>query len=99
MLLARSLIELGISEAAPHVLAESLGTQPDPRAVAASIELVMAAMNEDAAIDDIDAARRTFRAASAVLAVGDRPDIRGRIEPSPARARFMMASIELRSGN
>lgn len=99
MLLARSLIELGLSEAAPHVLAEALGAQPDPRAVAASIELVMAGMNEDAAIDDIEAARRTFRAASAVLSVGDRPEFRDRIEPAPGRARFMMASIELRSGN
>ena len=99
MLLSRSLIELGLSEAAPHVLAESLGPQPDPRAVAASIELVMAGMNEDAAIEDIDAARRTFRAASAVLAVGDRPELQGRIDPTPGRARFMMASLELRSGN
>jgi tetratricopeptide (TPR) repeat protein len=99
MLLARTLIELGLSEAAPLVLAEALGSQPDPRAVAASIELVMAGMNEDAAIDDIEAARRTFRAASAVLALGDRPEIQGRIDPTPGRVRFMMASIELRSGN
>jgi tetratricopeptide (TPR) repeat protein len=99
ILLSQSLIELGLSEAAPHVLAEALGSQPDPRAVAASIELVMAGMNEDASIEDIDAARRTFRAASAVLAIGDKPEMRGRIDPTPGRARFMMASIELRSGN
>lgn len=99
VLLAQSLVELGLSEAAPHVLAEALGQKPDPRAVAGSIDLVMGAMNEDAAIEDIETVRRTFRAASAVFALGDRPEMRDRIDPSPAKARFMMASIELRSGN
>lgn len=99
VLLSQSLVDLGLAEAAPHVLAEALGQQPDPRAVAGSIELVMGAMSEDAAIEDIEAVRRTFRAASAVLALGDRPELRGRLDPSSAKVRFMMASIELRSGN
>jgi tetratricopeptide (TPR) repeat protein len=99
VLLSRSLIELGMSEAAPLVLAEAIGPRPDPRALSAALELVMEGLSADAMVEDVEATRRTFRAAQALLALGDRPELKERIDPTPARARAMMASIELRAGN
>jgi tetratricopeptide (TPR) repeat protein len=99
MLLARSLVRMGMSEAAPLVLAEALGERPDPRVLSAAIELVIVALNTEASIEDVDAARRTFRASSALLALGSKPGLAAGLDPTPALARSMMASIELRSGN
>lgn len=99
MLVARSLIRFGMSEAAPLALAEGLGAEPDARALATAMDLVVSALNEDASIDDIEAVRRTFRAAAPVLAHGDKPKVASLIEPSAAQVRFMMASIEVRAGN
>jgi tetratricopeptide (TPR) repeat protein len=98
MLLARSLVSLGLSEATPLVVDDGLGATPSLTAVSASMGLVMAAVGDAAEADDLDAARRTFKASSSILAAAERPDVRGHVEPTPARARFLMASIEMRDG-
>jgi tetratricopeptide (TPR) repeat protein len=98
MLLARSLVSLGLSEAAPLVVADGLGDKPNLGALSAAVGLVMAAVGDGAEADDLDAARRTFAAAAPILAAAERPDTRGHVEPTAARARFLMASIEMRDG-
>lgn len=98
-LVARSLVRFGMPEAAPLVLVDGLAKAAPPAAVSASMEVLLAAVGGSAELDDVDAARRTFDAASALLAHADRPELRGRVEPSAARARFVMAGIEVRTGN
>ncbi|MFO0588085.1 MAG: hypothetical protein U0441_11120 [Polyangiaceae bacterium] len=98
-LLATQLIRFGMSEAVPLVVSGALESKPQPQAVAASMQLLMTAIDADNDADDIDACRRTFAAAGPLLAVADGRDMRGRVEPSPTRARFLMASIETRAGN
>lgn len=97
--LARSLARLGLSDAAPLVVADGLGSQPDPAALSAAMDVVVTALGNGAEADEIGAARRTFAASAAILAAADRPDARGHVEPSAARARLVMASFELREGN
>lgn len=97
-LLATQLVRFGMSEAAPLVLSGALEGKPAPQALAASMEVLLAALEADSDADDVDACRRTFQAASALLKAADGPDGRG-IEPGPERARFFMASIEMRAGN
>ncbi|MFT3764520.1 MAG: hypothetical protein QM820_03230 [Minicystis sp.] len=98
-LLARSLVRLGMPEAAPIVLAEALGKNATPVTVSAAMDTLLAAMADAAESEDPDAARRTFQAAEGVLAHADRADMKGKIEPTAARARFVMAGIEVRAGN
>jgi hypothetical protein len=98
-LLASQLVRFGMSEAAPLVLGGALEGKPAPQAVAASMEVLLSALDADAGADDIDACRRTFKAAGPLLLAADAAAMRGRIEPPPTRARFLMASIETRAGN
>jgi tetratricopeptide (TPR) repeat protein len=99
LLLSRSLLRFGMPEAAPLVLAEGLGPRATPATMSAALDLVLAAVGDSARLDDLDAARRTFKAASVVIEQAGRPELKGRVEPSAARARFVMAGIEVRAGN
>jgi tetratricopeptide (TPR) repeat protein len=99
LLVSRSLLRFGMPEAAPLVVADALGAGATPANVSASMELVLASIGASAEMDDLDAARRTFVASGAVLGEAERADFKGHVEPSPARARFVMAGIEVRAGN
>lgn len=99
MLLARSLVRFGMPEAAPLLLGEALATQKSAATVGAALVLVLTAISESAEIDDLDAAARTFKAAGSILAEADRAELRGKLDPSPARVRFIMSSIAIRAGN
>jgi tetratricopeptide (TPR) repeat protein len=99
LLLSRSLLRYGMPEAAPLVLAGALGNRATPTTVSAALELVLTAVGDSARLDDLDTARRTFNAAESVLELAGHPDLRGKIEPTAARARFVMAGIEVRAGN
>jgi cellulose synthase operon protein C len=96
--LSEALVRFGMSEGAPAVLSGALGAQPNPRTVGAATRIVFGAMLADADIGDVDAVRRTFRAAGPILAAADRPGMAD-INPSAARLRLLMASIEVRAGN
>ncbi|MEZ4294530.1 MAG: hypothetical protein R3B70_06110 [Polyangiaceae bacterium] len=96
-LLATQLIHLGMSEAAPLVMSGTLGPKPHPQALGASMELLLAALEADSAADDLDACRRTYQAAGALLAAADAAP--RAMDAGAERARLLMASIELRAGN
>ena len=98
-LLATQLVRLGMSEAAPLVLSGALDGKPPATVVSAGMEVLLGALEVDNEADDIDACRRTYQAAGPLLTLADAADLRGKVEPSPTRARFYMASIELRAGN
>lgn len=97
--LSRSLAYFGMPEAAPLVLGEALQAHPGPSTASAAMELVLAAVSDSAENEDVETARRTFAAGAGVLTLAAAPTLAGRVEPSPSRARYIMASIELRSGN
>ncbi|WP_437670952.1 hypothetical protein [Sorangium sp. So ce131] len=99
-LLSQVMIRLGMSEATPLVVGGALGDRPSPDALGAALGLVLSALAEEASTDDFDAARRTYSAAGPLLVLADRAARGGGgVDPSGARVRSLMASLELRAGN
>jgi tetratricopeptide (TPR) repeat protein len=98
--LSERLVRLGMSEAAPAVLAGALGTAPNPGFVGEACTIVFEGLVNDGDVGDYEAVRRTFRAAAPILAAADRPEIaQAGVEGLSARVRHFMASIEVRTGN
>lgn len=95
MLLARLLMHFGLPEVAPTVITESVSDQPSARAVGAAMEVLADGLAQAADAEGADAARRVFQAGQALLGLADKT----RVEPSSARVRNLMASIEVRAGN
>ncbi|WP_437660343.1 hypothetical protein [Sorangium sp. So ce1182] len=99
-LLSQVMIRLGMSEATPLVMGGALGDRPSPGALGAALGLVLSALSEEASNDDFDAARRTYNAAGPLLVLADQAARGGAaLDPSGARVRSLMASLELRAGN
>ncbi|WP_437285246.1 hypothetical protein [Sorangium sp. So ce406] len=99
-LLSQVMIRLGMSEATPLVVASALGDRPSPGALGSALGLVLSALSVEASSDDFEAARRTYNAAAPLLVLGDRAARGGAaLDPSSARVRSLMASLELRAGN
>ena len=95
---AAFLMDYGMGEAAPAVLAEAVKANPEPRVVQTALGMTLRAMAEETQNDEPDAARRVFKAAAPLLAVADRPDLAPKLRPGPARVRAMMGEIEVREG-
>jgi len=96
--LAGALGELGMAEAAPTVLAESVRSHPEARFVSEALALSLDAMASEEDAGDADAARRAFKAAQPLLAVASGRSLAGKVHPSTARVRAAMGEIELREG-
>lgn len=104
VLLSAQLIRFGMSEAVPLVAAGAISQQgsganssSNPAEIAAAVDLVLGALQADAEVDDVEACHRTFAAAEPLLAIANAA--KTRFEPRPARARALMASVELRAGD
>lgn len=92
---AAMLVDLGMAEAAPAVLADAVKAQKDPRIVGLALAITMQAMGRALEAEEPDSVRRTFRAAQPVLQAAEAAK---RVQPSPARVYGMMGEIEIREG-
>ncbi|MBS2013743.1 MAG: hypothetical protein JST00_12700 [Deltaproteobacteria bacterium] len=92
---AAMLVDLGMGEAAPAILADAVKAQKDPRIVGLALAITMQAMGRSLEAEEPDSVRRTFRAAQPVLQAADAAK---RVQPSPARVYAMMGEIEIREG-
>lgn len=90
--------QLGMPEVAPLVLVEGVAKRPEPQVVSAALGLVLQAIATEDDEDDAASARRVYRAAESLLAVSARPELRGKLHPSPARVRVAMAMVETKAG-
>ncbi len=95
---AAILEELGMGEASPAVIVDATRARADARSVSTSLAIMMHAMSAALEADDPDAARRTFAAGAPLLALADKRELAGKLQPSAARARAMMGDIEMREG-
>ncbi|HHH28063.1 MAG TPA: hypothetical protein ENK57_06930 [Polyangiaceae bacterium] len=86
-------------EAAPLVLADALGPQPSAVSLSAVTSTIAEALSLQYQANTLGTARRIFAASEPVLALADADDYRGRLNPSAAQLRQLMAGIELRSGH
>jgi tetratricopeptide (TPR) repeat protein len=93
---AANLVDLGMGDAAPAVLADAVKAQKDPRVVSFGLAVTMQAMERALESEEPDTARRTFKAAAPLLAVAD--SVQGKLQPSPARVYALMGEIEIREG-
>lgn len=92
---AAMLVDLGMGEAAPAVLADAVKAQRDPRILGLALAITMQAMSRAVEAEEPDSVRRTFRAAAPVLAAAD---VQNKMQPGPARVYGMMGEIESREG-
>lgn len=90
---AAMLVDLGMEEAAPSVLADAVKAQKDPRIVGLALAITMQAMGRALEAEEPEGVRRTFRAAAPVLAAAD---AQKKVQPGPARVYGMMGEIEIR---
>jgi len=93
---ATTLVELGMGEAAPAILADSVKAQKDPRIVGFGLAVTIQAMLRALDAEEGDSARRSFKAAEPLLGAADA--LKGKIQPSPARLYALMGEIEIREG-
>jgi tetratricopeptide (TPR) repeat protein len=96
--LAVALAELGMAEASPAVLVDTVRTHPDAHVVSEALGVTLEAIATEEDAGDSDAARRTFAAAQPLLDVASQHDLAGRVHPNAARLRAAMGEIELREG-
>ncbi|MFP6685284.1 MAG: hypothetical protein VB934_11250 [Polyangiaceae bacterium] len=97
--LARQLVRIGIPEAAPLVLADALGAKPSPASLSSATSFIGSTLADAFDGGSSDAARRVFAASQAILRRADEREYRGRVDPSAAKLRFLMADIEIRDGH
>jgi len=92
---AAMLVDLGMGEAAPAILADAVKAQKDPRIVGLALAITMQAMGRALESDEADSVRRTFKAAQPILLAADTAK---KVQPGPARVYGMMGEIEMREG-
>ncbi|MBK7585324.1 MAG: hypothetical protein IPI67_34685 [Myxococcales bacterium] len=96
--LAVELVDNGMAEVAPAVLAPALGNAPSAQDLSWASALVLRAMLGEAEIGEHAAARRTFKTAEPILALADGARLVGKVRPTPARLRYVMGVLETRAG-
>ncbi|HEY3594812.1 MAG TPA: hypothetical protein VGL13_13100, partial [Polyangiaceae bacterium] len=97
--LATLLVQLGMPEAAPLVLADAAVPHPEPALLSGSLGLVLQAVLREDEAEDTASARRIYASAAPLLTLAARPEFRGRLEPSAGKLQLAMGTIETRAGN
>ena len=95
---AAALDEYGMAEASPLVFADAVSAHPDPRLVSGALKMTMNAMAQAVDAGEGDAARRTFRAAHALLDAASDKALVGQVQPSPARVQPSWATSRFARG-
>jgi cellulose synthase operon protein C len=95
--LAVMLLDHGMGEVAPALVAPALVAAPTIEDVSWAMALALRAIVTEEEIGDLDAARRTFLAAAPILEVAN-SKFAGRVRPSPARLHYVMGALETRAG-
>lgn len=97
--LAVELVDHGMAEVAPAVLTPALGAAPSAQDLSWALSLTLRALLGESEIGEHAAARRTFKAAEAMLALADAQKLAGKVRPTPARLRYVMGVLETRAGD
>lgn len=96
MPLAAQLVNYGMAEVAALVLASAVGPGSPREHVGAVLAMLQNAIVAEDAAGQLDSARRTYQGADALLDLAETKAFAGQVEPSAARVRFVMASVEAR---
>ncbi len=93
------LMRHGMSEVAPILLATPVEKTARVDAASWALGYVLEGLMTQDAEGDIAAARRTFEEAAPLLALAEKPPLAREVNPSVARVRFAMGTLEARSGD
>jgi tetratricopeptide (TPR) repeat protein len=91
-----TLVDLGMGDAAPAVLADAVKGQKDPRTIGLGLAVTMQAMARALDYEETDSARRAFKAAEPLLGAADA--VKSKVQPTPGRLYALMGEIEIREG-
>jgi tetratricopeptide (TPR) repeat protein len=97
--LATMLVQLGMPEAAPPVLADAVLPQSPPDLVSGALGLVLKAIQNEEEADDIATARRIYAAAEPLITIAAKPEYKGKLAPGVPQLRLAMGILETRAGN
>ncbi|MET0591516.1 MAG: hypothetical protein ABW133_02380 [Polyangiaceae bacterium] len=97
--LATLLVQLGIPEAAPLVLADAVVPHPEPALLSGALGLVYQTILREDDADDSASARRVYAASEPLLALASKPEWKDRLDPGAGRVKLAMGTIETRAGN
>ncbi|HTQ07226.1 MAG TPA: hypothetical protein VMI54_25390 [Polyangiaceae bacterium] len=98
MPLASRLVDYGMAEVAPLVLASGLARGASPEQLAAALALALNATVGEAEAGQYEAARRVFEGSAPLLELASSKAFAGRVSPSPARFRYVMGALEAGRG-
>jgi len=96
--LAMQLVNYGMAEVAPLVLAPAVSKDPSAENVSFALGIVGKALVAEDALDQLPSARRTFENAAPMLALAENKANLGKVTPSAARLRYVMGALETRHG-
>jgi len=96
--LAAQLMNYGMAEVAPLVLAPALGKESSSENLSFALNLVGKALVTEDALDQLTSARRTFENAQPIIALAENKANLGKVNPSAARLRYVMGALETRHG-
>ncbi len=93
---AEGLQIFGMGDASPAVLADACRAHPDATTLSISLQTTVRAIEGAEQADDVEGARRAFKAAAPILELARKSkDV---LKPPPARVLALMGDIELREG-
>jgi len=95
MPLAMTLVEFGMPEVASTLLSSNSDDRTSDKALSWALSLVSRGLIELSSTDQLKAARRSYQQADKLLAMAQKNNPHG---SGPARARYIMASLESRHG-
>lgn len=98
MSMAQLLVEYGMAESAPLVLATGVSEQPGAREVSVALAIVLRAILLEDEVGQIEGARRTYAAAAPLRELAEDKALAGQIAPTPARLAYVMGALEARAG-
>lgn len=93
------LLELGMAEAAPLLLARNVSDKSSVEELSWALGLVLRAIVTEDETGDIDASRRIFAAAEPMLTLARTKPFLGQTRPTAARLEYVMGALETRAGD
>jgi len=96
--LATELVNYGLAEVAPLVLAPAVEKESTPDNLSFALGIVGKALVSEDELDQLSCAQHTFDNAQPLLALGENKANLGKVSPSSARLRYIMGALETRHG-
>jgi tetratricopeptide (TPR) repeat protein len=96
--LVSQLVRYGMAEVASPMLNAAVNAESPPEHLSVCLTVVLNSIVAEDAAGQLDAARRMFNGAEPLFSLSEKRSVLGRVAPSAARVRYVMAAVEARHG-